>query len=141
MAYRRLARNSPRAEANSAIACDTVQRNCIGWKSSQKYQEVSVFIFAGVPPEDFIIRSPMTGNATTMTGRSPMTGNATTVTGRSPMTRGQKIAFWLKKSYFGQSVLENGPPSSRMSTYRKTEGIQSYLRTWGRYDPIEWGLS
>ena len=48
---------------------------------------------------DFI-RSPMTGYATTMTGRSPMTGNATTVTERWPMTRGPKIAFWLKKELF-----------------------------------------
>ena len=24
-----------------------------------------------------------------------------------------------------------------MGTYRKTEDIQSYLSTWGRYDPIE----
>ena len=46
-----------------------------------------MIIFAGVSPEDFF-------------RRSPMTGNATTVTGRSPMTRGQKIAFWLKKELF-----------------------------------------
>ena len=53
-----------------------------------------------------------------------------------------------KKGHFRQSVPENGPLSSRTGTYRKTEGIQSYLRTWGSYDPIEldpsepkkWGL-
>ena len=54
---------------------------------NKKYRKFVNFliIFAGVPPEDFIRRSPMTGNVTTMTGRSPMTGNAGTVTGRSPM--------------------------------------------------------
>ena len=43
---------------------------------------------------------------------------------------------------------KNGPPSDQTATYRKTEGIQSYLRIWGTYDPIEsaqsdpkkWGL-
>ena len=56
--------------------------------------------------------------------------------------KGLKNSIFAKKeSYFGQSVLENGPPSSRMGTYRKTEGIQSYLRTWGRFDPIELGPS
>ena len=52
---------------------------------------------------------------------------------------GQKWHFWLKKGHFGQSVPENGPPSSRMGTYLKTEGIESYLRTWTSYDPIESG--
>ena len=33
-----------------------------------------------------------------------------------------------KKGHFGQSGPGNGPPSSRTDTYRKTEGIQSYLR-------------
>ena len=28
-----------------------------------------------------------------------------------------------------------------MGTYRKTKGIQSYLRIWGCYDPIESGAS
>ena len=28
-----------------------------------------------------------------------------------------------------------------MGTYRKTEGIQSCLRIWGSYDPIEWSPS
>ena len=46
-----------------------------------------------------------------------------------------------KKGHFGQSGPENGPPSSPTGTYKKTEGIQSYLRTWGRYDLIESGLS
>ena len=34
---------------------------------------------------------------------------------------------------------KNGPPSSQMGTYLKTEGIQSCLRIWGIYDPIELG--
>ena len=42
-----------------------------------------------------------------------------------------------KEGHFGPSVPENGPPSSRMGTYRKTEGIQSYLRTWESDDPIK----
>ena len=33
--------------------------------------------------------------------------------------------------------LKNGPPSGQTATYRKTEVIQSYLRIWGTYDPIE----
>ena len=33
--------------------------------------------------------------------------------------------------------LENGPPSGQTVTYQKTEVIQSYLRIWGTYDPIE----
>ena len=32
-------------------------------------------------------------------------------------------------------------PAFRAGIYRKTEGIQSYLGIWGRYDPIEPGLS
>ena len=46
-----------------------------------------------------------------------------------------------KKGHFGQSGPENGLPSSRTGTYRKTEGIQSYLRIRGRYEPIESSLS
>ena len=38
---------------------------------------------------------------------------------------------------FGQSWPENGLLSGQTDIYRKTEGIQSYLRIWGRYDPIE----
>ena len=34
---------------------------------------------------------------------------------------------------------KNGPPSGQTATYRKTEVIQSYLRIWGTYDPIESG--
>ena len=38
--------------------------------------------------------------------------------------------FSPKKGHFGQSGPQNGPPCGRRGTYRKTEGIQSYLRTW-----------
>ena len=31
----------------------------------------------------------------------------------------------------------NGPPGGQTATYQKTEAIQSYLRIWGTYDPIE----
>ena len=34
---------------------------------------------------------------------------------------------------------KNGPPSGRTASYRKTKVIQSYLRMWGRYYPIESG--
>merc|ERR1712175_21775 len=34
---------------------------------------------------------------------------------------------------------KNGPLSGRTASYRKTEVIQSYLRMWGRYYPIESG--
>ena len=33
--------------------------------------------------------------------------------------------------------LKNGAPSGQTATYRKTKVIQSYLRIWGTYDPIE----
>ena len=36
---------------------------------------------------------------------------------------------------------KNGLPRGQTATYRKTEGIQSYLRIWRRYDPIELGPS
>ena len=45
-----------------------------------------------------------------------------------------------KSAIFGQSGPENGLLNGRTDIYRKTEGIQSYLRIWGRYDPIEPGL-
>ena len=53
----------------------------------------------------------------------------------------KKQQFWLKKGHIRQSLPENGPPSSPMDTYWKTEGIQSYLRIWVSYDPIESGPS
>ena len=34
---------------------------------------------------------------------------------------------------------KNDPPSGQTATYRKTEVIQSCLRIWGTYDPIESG--
>ena len=46
-----------------------------------------------------------------------------------------------KKGHFGQSGPKNGPPSGQTATYRKTKVIQSYLRIWGTYDPIESGSS
>ena len=49
--------------------------------------------------------------------------------------------FWPKNGNFRQLGPYNGLPNSRMGTYRKTEGIQSYLRIWGCYDPIESGPS
>ena len=49
--------------------------------------------------------------------------------------------FSPKRGYFGQSGPENGPLSGPTGTYKKTEGIHSYLRTWGRYDHIESGLA
>ena len=45
--------------------------------------------------------------------------------------------FGPKTGNFRQSGPYNGLPSSRMGTNRKTKGIQSYLRIWGWYDPIE----
>merc|ERR1739846_277096 len=53
----------------------------------------------------------------------------------------KKPTFGPKKGHFGQSGPRNGPPSGQTATYRKTEGIQSYLRIWGTYDPIESGSS
>ena len=49
--------------------------------------------------------------------------------------------FVPKLGNFGQSGPYNGPPSSQMGTYRKTEAIQSCLRIRGSYDAIESGPS
>ena len=49
--------------------------------------------------------------------------------------------FGPQKGHFGQSGPQNGPPSGQTATYRKTKVIQSYLRMWGTYDPIESELS
>ena len=58
------------------------------------------------------------------------------------MVSGQKNSiFGPQKGHFGQSGPRNGPPSGQTATYRKTEGIQSYLKIWGCYDPIESGPS
>ena len=59
----------------------------------------------------------------------------------------QKIDFGPKNSTFGPKKGHFGP-GGQMATYRKTEGIKSYLRIWGTNDPIEsepshpekWGL-
>ena len=52
----------------------------------------------------------------------------------------KNTTFSPKKGHFEHSGPESGPPSGPMGTYKKTEGIQSYLRIWARYDPIEPGL-
>ena len=49
--------------------------------------------------------------------------------------------FGPQKGHFGQLGPQNGPLSGQTGTYRKTEGIQSYLRIWGRYDLIKSGPS
>ena len=49
--------------------------------------------------------------------------------------------FGPKKGHFRQLGPYNGLPSSQTATFQKTEGIQSYLRIWGTYDPIESGSS
>ena len=49
--------------------------------------------------------------------------------------------FGPQKGHFGQSGPRNGPPGGQTATYQKTEGIQSYLRIWGSYGPIESGPS
>ena len=49
----------------------------------------------------------------------------------------KKSYFGPKKGHFGQPGPLNGPSSGQTVTYRKTEGIQSYPRIWGTYDPIE----
>ena len=54
---------------------------------------------------------------------------------------GHFCMFGLVKGHFGLLGPKNSPPSGQTATYRKTEGIQSYLRIWRRYDPIELGPS
>ena len=53
---------------------------------------------------------------------------------------GSKNVFGSKKGHFGQSGPPNDLPSGQTTTYQKTEGIQSYLRIWGTYDPIGGGV-
>ena len=45
----------------------------------------------------------------------------------------QKASFGPKKGHVGKMVPKNGSQSSQTGTYRKTEIIQSYLRTWGSH--------
>ena len=49
----------------------------------------------------------------------------------------KEVGFGPKKGHFGQPGPWNGPSRGQTVTYRKTEGIQSYPRIWGTYDPIE----
>ena len=49
--------------------------------------------------------------------------------------------FGPKKGHFRQLGPYNGLPSSQTATFRKTEGIQSYLRICGCYDFIKSGSS
>ena len=42
--------------------------------------------------------------------------------------RAKNSIFGPQKGHFGQSGPRNGPPGGQTATYRKTEGIQSYLR-------------
>ena len=51
-----------------------------------------------------------------------------------PKLRVLKIGDWLKMAKSGP---ENGPLSGQTAIYGKTEVVQSYLRIWGTYDPIE----
>ena len=55
--------------------------------------------------------------------------------------RPKNSIFGPQKGHFGQSGPRNGPPGGQTATYQRTEGIQSYLRIWGTYDPIESGPS
>ena len=51
------------------------------------------------------------------------------------------LHFWPCKGHFGLLGPKKGSSSGQTATYRKTEVIQSYLRMWGSYDPIESGPS
>merc|ERR1711923_593970 len=53
----------------------------------------------------------------------------------------KKNIFDLVNGDFGHWGPQNDQPSGQMTIYRKTEVIQSYLRIWGRYTPIESGPS
>ena len=60
-----------------------------------------------------------------------------------PLISSQKQRFyvttWKLFLFFLGSC--NHPRATWLATYRKTKGIQSYLRLWGTYDPIESGPS
>ena len=55
--------------------------------------------------------------------------------------RPKNRVFGPQKGHFGQLGPRNGLPSGQTTTNQKTKDIQSYLRIWGTYDPIELGLS
>ena len=50
---------------------------------------------------------------------------------------GPKQHFWAQKRQFWAIGPWNGPKSGQTAIYWKTEGVQSYLRIWGTYDPID----
>ena len=45
--------------------------------------------------------------------------------------RAKEQRYWAQKGHFGQWGPRNGLPNGQTAIYRKTEGIQSYLRIWG----------
>ena len=51
------------------------------------------------------------------------------------------LHFWPCQGSLSAIGAKNSLLNGQMATYRKTEGIQSYVRIWGRYDPIELGPS
>ena len=62
---------------------------------------------------------------------------------------GPKMQFFCRQSNFCNVIqmfcyhhdaIPIRQRARQAGTYQKTEGIQSYLRTWGRNDPIESGL-
>ena len=53
----------------------------------------------------------------------------------------EQFIFMEEHSTFLKSLPYSLNCECRMGTYRKIEGIQSYLRIWGSYNPIESGLS
>ena len=55
--------------------------------------------------------------------------------------RPKNRVFGPQKGHFGQLGPRNGLPSGQMTTNQKTKHIQSYLRIWETYDPIESGPS
>ena len=57
------------------------------------------------------------------------------------MIFGHFCILGLVKGHFGLLGPKSGPPSGQTATYQKTEGIQSFLKIWARYDPIELGPS
>ena len=57
------------------------------------------------------------------------------------MIFGQGTIFEFVNGQISAREPKNGAPSGQTTTYRKTEVMQSYLRIWGTYDPIESGPS
>ena len=121
---RRLARHSPRAEVNNAIACNTVQWNWIPYGTMHAIQYNTTQYHKGTK---YAIQYDTNEKQFNTIQSFKIAYNA---------FQTKTEHYWPQKGHFEQLVPENGPPSSQLGTYQKTEDIESYLRICGSYDRV-----